>query len=205
MRLGDPKWITDLCSALRGLGFIPLLGSILILAANGLDDATWATKRHFTLVNRSLPYIAIGFFLLIPLQTFAGNKILGEFKASNQFKIDQLRKSFSQLKSAETADELKSAISTIPGAPDISNVQITSPIPQVREQIAAQVQPQIAKLANDLDAKYHEFFQKGMMEWLRDGLVCFFYGYAFRALSSARLERQDLHLSEVECYVDETD
>jgi hypothetical protein len=68
----DSRWQVRVISALLGSSSLPLIGVVLMLFANYLDEEFSPFGANIRLIRRLAGIAAIGFLLLIPLQITAG-------------------------------------------------------------------------------------------------------------------------------------
>jgi hypothetical protein len=74
----DSRWQVRVISALLGSSSLPLIGVVLMLLANYLDDEFRPFGDKIRLLRRLAGFAAIGFLLLIPLQITAGSRLLNQ-------------------------------------------------------------------------------------------------------------------------------
>ena len=66
----QPEWMVRFSGSLRGIASLPLLALGLIMLANMIDDEVMPSSSLLQLLRRIASLAAIGFLLLIPLQTY---------------------------------------------------------------------------------------------------------------------------------------
>ena len=89
----QPAWQLQLATALRTTGLFPLLGAVLLLLAQLLRSQSRSLAGQVLWVRRLAFAAAIGFLLLIPLQTNAGLQLLG---AGNSGELRALREALAR-------------------------------------------------------------------------------------------------------------
>ena len=126
----DSRWQVRVISALLGSASLPLIGVVLILLANYLDDGVSPFADKIGLFRRLAGFAAIGFLLLIPLQITAGSRLLNQQSGDEVGQLKVLQRAADSIRSANNEADLKNALRQLPGAPanlDLSLIHISEP------------------------------------------------------------------------------
>jgi hypothetical protein len=178
----DPRWLTEILDALRGLAFLPLIGGVLILLANQMDRQSNIIGKHRKWVRKFAPLAALGFFLMIPLQGLASYRVLGESRGEAMQKIYKLTRATEMIRNAQDETALRLGINAV-GIRNVPQGKLVVPLATVKEQILGQLAPQILKLQNETNKSYNRALQSLVFQWLRDSALAFLYGFGFSGLT----------------------
>lgn len=139
-RLLDPAWQLRFTATLINNGTIAVLGLVLIWLATILHPASGRLRARRDQISALAAAAAIGYLLLIPLQTYAvwqgvSNANLGQNRQLRTAteKLGQLRKA---VKEASSTADLQSRLQALRG-PTLPPADLAKPIEVVRPQIIA--------------------------------------------------------------------
>lgn len=186
-----PVWQVRVTSLILAVAPYAGIGAILILLAQMVDPDSdelegWVRRLRLWAIPT-----AIGFFLLVPLQTYNGYKLLRIASGEERQAIGQLQKTLGAIQSAQNETELRAAVSQIPGAPPNLG-QIKIPLPQVKQRISDRLSGQIKKLENEADERNASRWQGNLLGWARSCLLSLFYGIGFAAIAHFPKSRNSL-------------
>lgn len=190
----QPAWQLQLASALRTTGLFPLLGAVLLLVAQLLRTHCPSLKAQVLWVRRLSFAAAIGFLLLIPLQTHAGLKLLGAGNSGELRALRQVQQVAQEIRQANSEVAMKRAISHLPGAPAEIQGTFTKPLDQVRFVVLDQLQPQIQRADTRLAELRKLRLQGGLLGWITDGLAALALAVCFAAIGQLQEEGSSLLL-----------
>ena len=145
VELLQPAWQLKFANALRTTALFPLLGAVLLLLAQLFRSQSTRMADQLQWMRRLAFLAAIGFLLLIPLQTHAGLKLLGDGNSVELRAMRQVKQVAEEIRLAKSEAALKRAISQLPGAPAQIQGAFTKPLNQVRAVVFDQLQPQIQR------------------------------------------------------------
>ena len=191
LRLLEPGWIEQVCGSLRGGVSFPLLAVALLLLADFFNDSQ-AEPVHLTVIRRLACFAAIGFFLMIPLQTWAGIAVLQQINANEQAQLRPYTRALAAIRNTDSQDSLLQALDSIPGSASNLGGSLKDPLPQVREQLIRQIEPQVNARVTQLVALQSSRWQEGFLRWFKDGLVALFSGLSFAAIGRFAVDRSSL-------------
>lgn len=181
LRLLDPEWILRVCSSLRGGISYPIVALVLILLGAYLDDPDSA-KSYLPRVSWCSFWVALGFFLMIPLQTWASIAVLNRVAAQEQQQLGVFTRGLERIRLSLTEEQLSSAIGSIPGAPSFKPGTLSVPLPQARLMLIQQIEPQLRLRKNQLKAVSSQRLQGALPHIFRDALVAMFATLSFAAV-----------------------
>ncbi|MEI6030387.1 MAG: hypothetical protein WCQ20_04375 [Synechococcaceae cyanobacterium ELA739] len=190
----QPAWQLQLANALRTTAIFPLLGAVLLLLAQLLRSQCRSLAAQVLWVRRLAFFAALGFVLLIPLQTHAGLKLLGAGNSGELRALRQVKAVAEEIRVANSEASMKLAISHLPGAPAEIQGSFTKPIDQVRSVVLEQLQPQIQRADSRLAELRKLRLQGGLLGWITDGLAALALAACFAAIGQLREEGSSLLL-----------
>ena len=101
VQLSQPSWIERMCGSLRGGVSFPLIAlALLILSEHAFDSAE--ERRFVTQCRRWASFAALGFVLMIPLQTWAGLRVVQQSNASEQAQLRPYTRALSAIRAANS-------------------------------------------------------------------------------------------------------
>lgn len=190
IQLLRPEWIKRVCGVVLGGVSFPLIGMVLVLLASEAeqnsrdkDRAVPAPERPVVTNLRRLSWVvAIGFVLMIPLQTWASLKEFQQVMRTDRQQLVPYEKALGLLRLAETNEALLYAISTIPGAPPNLSGTTKDPLPVVRQNLINEIEPQVKARQNELKDLNNKRWQLNIVLWVKGGLNAAFCALAFGAI-----------------------
>ncbi len=190
----QPAWQLQLANALRTTAIFPLLGALLLLLSLLLRSQSRSLAAQVLWVRRLAFIAALGFVLLIPLQTYAGLKLLGAGNSGELRALRQVKAVAEEIRVANSEASMKLAISHLPGAPAQIQGSFTKPIAQVRAVVLEQLQPQIERADSRLAELRKLRLQGGLLGWITDGLAALALAVCFAAIGQLQPEGSSLLL-----------
>lgn len=173
LRLLEPAWIERVCGSVRAGVSFPLVAMALLLLAAIVNDRS-EEPRYLTVTRRLACFAAIGFFLMIPLQTWAGIAVLQQTNANEHAQLRPYTRALAAIRTADSQESLLQALAAIPGRPSNLGGALKEPLPQVREQLVRQIEPQVNARLTQLQAVQGSRWQEGFLRWFKDALVALF-------------------------------
>jgi hypothetical protein len=193
VQLVQPAWQEKIITSLREGAFLPLLGSGAILVAGLFHPDDPNLQKAVRRVRTLAIWAAIGFALMIPLQTYAGVKQILSSAAEANGKLQLVRRATKEIENARTETDLRRAILQIPG---ISGQQLPEslgqPVPQLRSRLIAALQPRIKASETNLETQLSNLWQNWMLKAFRDALLAGFYAVGFSAIGQSASQRYTL-------------
>lgn len=191
VKLLDPAWINRICGSIRGGVSFPLVALALLLIDAYLCDS----GREPALVTdfrRLCSWVAVGFVLMIPLQTWASQKLIVAAVDAQKARLEPAETALKAVYAATDAEQLLAAIQRIPGAPPNIGGRFEEPVPKVRERLIAQIEPQVRQRQAELKQLIGSIRSDGLIAQIKDGLVAFFSALAFAAIGRSKPGRRTL-------------
>jgi hypothetical protein len=181
VRLTDPAWIERVAGSLRGGVSFPLIALALLYLGAYLAKA----KRHgsdLPQISRLAFLAALGFFLLIPLQTWAAVQLLNRVAAQERDQLKIFSRGLERIRLSLTQEQLSDAIASIPGAPRFTPGTLGVSLPQARQSLINQIEPQLRLRANQLDEVNSRRWQESLLRLFKDAVVSLFAALSFAAV-----------------------
>jgi len=182
-----PEWMQKISQALTSSSFFFLGGIVLILAAPLFDPETQFLDKRAKLAQRVASWLAILYLLLIPLQVYAGYKLLQQSAQEQQTNLSNSQKAINRIQQASTWAEVRQAYSQIPGRKPPIPQAISQPFGTTRDKVADALTARLKAAETDAEQKQ----AKSMEEWLiRTGfnllqMLMLFLGFAAIGRTSA--------------------
>jgi hypothetical protein len=179
IQLTNPGWQERTAFLIRSLSVYPLLAAALIFLcenqAKSLSPPIFPLKR----IQKLAPLAALGFILLIPLQT---NSIYLQIRNSDneaQKTIRQVERQVAAFRAITNAAELQQITQNLPPivrpAPGISLVE-------ARSLLVDRGETELARLRILANNAKSEMIKRGVPNGIRDALICLIYSVAFYGL-----------------------
>lgn len=180
----DSRWQVKVISALLGSASLPLVGVVLILFANFIDEGVSPFGSKISLFRRLAGFAAIGFLLLIPLQITAGSRLLNQQSGNEVTQLKTLQRAADAIRLANSEADLKTALRQLPGAPSNLDRPLAAPLPQIKDALISRLDPAIKRLQTQVDEAKQNRLQQALGIWIRDAGMAAGYAIGFSGLGS---------------------
>jgi len=180
----DSRWQVKVISALLGSASLPLVGVVLILFANFIDEGVSPFGSKISLFRRLAGFAAIGFLLLIPLQITAGSRLLNQQSGNEVTQLKTLQRAADSIRLANSEADLKTALRQLPGAPSNLDRPLAAPLPQIKDALISRLDPAIKRLQTQVDEAKQNRLQQALGIWIRDAGMAAGYAIGFSGLGS---------------------
>ena len=185
VKLMDPIWINRICGSIRGGVSFPLEAMALIMIGAYLQR-TGKEPPMVTDFRRLCSWAALGFLLMIPLQSWAGQKLTDLAVQNQQARIEPSQTALKAVYAATNAEELLNAIRIIPGAPPNISGRFEEPVPKVRARLISEIEPQVRRQKEQLKQVTREIRRDSIINLIKDGFVALFSALAFAAIGRSK-------------------
>ena len=185
VKLMDPIWINRICGSIRGGVSFPLEAMALIMIGAYLQRMG-KEPPMVTDFRRLCSWAALGFLLMIPLQSWAGQKLSDLAVQNQQARIEPAQNALKAVYAATNAEELLNAIRIIPGAPPNISGRFEEPVPKVRERLISEIEPQVRQQKEQLKLVTGEIRRDSFINLIKDGFVALFSALAFAAIGRSK-------------------
>jgi len=181
-----PAWQWRLASTLISGAPFALLGLALLRIASELGPHDPRLSRRAQLCSQLAVVAALGFLLLVPLQTMAG---LQQGRSLNQAQAGRIQRAETKLKalrqavaSATTNADLNERIQALQG-PVLGPADIAQPLPLLKAQVGAVLDQGDQQLRRDREASQPTSPLQLLPELLRQAFACLLLALGFAALA----------------------
>jgi len=178
-----PEWLDKLITSIRSGASFPLYGAISMMLARIFAPNDQTLIRRLRLVRRFAALMSIVFLLIIPLQIFAGLKIIGNLNVNENQGLAALQKSAAAIEKATTELEFRAALSIIPDVPPIPASAFNQPIPVLKANFLRQLIPQIKRRETLIAEQKRNRTELFLSLSLRDILLSLLYALGFGAIA----------------------
>ena len=185
LALANAQWRQELCGQLRGGGSFPLVGALMMLIALQLDSELPPLAQWLRLFRRLCLLASLGYLWLIPLQTQAGFGVARSATGQERLALQTLTRNIQAVRNADTEQELRQAISTLPGAPAMGERPFGERFPAIRARLLEQLEPQVKRIEAGITERNRSRILEGVQGWIRDGLISACYALGFAGLGKA--------------------
>ena len=191
VKLLDPRWISRICGSILGGVSFPLVAMGMILISAYLQRSS-KEPQMVTDLRRLCSLVAVGFLLLIPLQSWAGQKLIDLAVQNQQASIQPSERALKAVYAATNEEELLEAIRLIPGAPPNIGARLEEPVQIVRERLISEIEPQVRQQQNQVKGVVGEIRGDSQIKLFKDGIVALFSALAFAAIGRSKPYKQTI-------------
>jgi hypothetical protein len=170
----------------------PLEAMALIMIGAYYLQRTGKEPPMVTDFRRLCSWAALGFLLMIPLQSWAGQKLTDLAVQNQQARIEPAQTALKAVYAATNAEELLDAIRLIPGAPPNIGGKLDEPAPKVRERLISEIEPQVRQQKEKIKQVVGEIRRDSLINLVKDGIVALFSALAFAAIGRSNPYKRTL-------------
>jgi hypothetical protein len=182
LALLQPQWMSRVSAVLRGAATLPLIAMALLMLANMLDGLVLPSSKQFKLMRRICSVVAIGFLLLIPLQSYGAIRSINNQVDESQGQLNKLAAAANKLQKATNEEQLREAIREIPGGEQLANRPLGADVQTVKTGLLARIRPTLKRLENRLAESKSKALQNLILPLIRDGLIAIAYALGFASI-----------------------
>jgi hypothetical protein len=186
LQLLDPAWQLRLAGTLINTAAFPLLGLALLQIAAELGPHDPLLKNRARLCSQLAVAAALGFLLLLPLQTLAG---LQTSRSLNQAQATRIQGAEAKLKAlrqvvagAASNDDLNQQLQKLNG-PVLGPADIAQPLPLLKAQVAAVLDQAALQISREREASQPRTPLLLLPDLLRKALASLALALGFAALA----------------------
>lgn len=187
LALLQAPWIVRVSAALRGTASLPLLSIGLFLLASIVDAEVLPSSRHLNWIRRLATYAAIGFLLLIPLQSYGALRSINTQVQESQVQLNRLAAAANQIQQAATEQQLRQAIREMPGGERLADRPLGADVQTLKTGLLARLRPAVNRLENQLKDNKSNAQRSVILPLIRDGLISLAYALGFAGVGSNAL------------------
>jgi hypothetical protein len=178
----QPEWMVRFGGSLRGIASLPLIALGLIMLANMIDDKVMPSSSHLQLMRRIASLAAIGFLLLIPLQTYGTVVGIRSQLQQNQAQLNRLTSAAELVQNASNEPQLRDAIRAIPGADGVADQPLGADVKTIKSALLNKLRESTAKLQTQLDDSKTKAIENIIPPFIRDAIISMAYAIGFAGM-----------------------
>jgi hypothetical protein len=185
VRLMDPVWQLQFSGALAAAGFSLLIGTLLVCTAGALPVSPPPIHANVKLLRGICTWVAILYLALIPIQLYAGVRVLQQ-KASEEGRGQASWRRFKkQLEATSNEQELRALLGQLPEPVNLP-AKLDQPFPQFKEAIVAQADSRFNALAFQTDQARSRRLQGFIGEAANNTLKSLLFAGGFAAFGQGK-------------------
>jgi hypothetical protein len=185
VRVMDPAWQLQLSGALTGAGFSLLIGTLLICTASAFSGASKPTHGNVKLLRNICTWVAILYLVLIPIQLYAGVRVLQQ-KSSEEGRTQAAWKKFKrQLEATSSEQELRALLGKL-AQPINLPPKLNQPFLAFKQTIVAQADSRFNALIFQTDQARAKRLQDFIGEAANNCLKSLLFATGFAAFAQGR-------------------
>ncbi len=178
--LVQPLWLDQMAGFLISRSTTPLLGALFVAAAAEIDARSTVLARRSTLLRRAASWVAVGYLLLIPVQIYAGVKLLRQQQQDATQLLSRATQAMQAIESSSTEADLRRAYEQIPGEKAALPAQLPQPLSRLKGRLIEVMDARSKKAQYDFEQRLSTLWQRSLELLLGNSLrmLIFFAGFA---------------------------
>jgi hypothetical protein len=178
----QPEWMVRFSGSLRSIASLPLIALGLIMLANMIDENVMPSSSHLQLLRRIASLAAIGFLLLIPLQTYGAVVGMRSQLQQNQAQLNRLTSAAELVQNASNESQLRNAIRAIPGADGVADQPLGADVKTIKSALLDKLRESTNGLQNQLDNSKTKAIESIIPPLIRDAIISLAYAIGFAGM-----------------------
>jgi hypothetical protein len=178
----QPEWMVRFSGSLRGIASLPLIALGLIMLANMIDENVMPSSSHLQLLRRIASLAAIGFLLLIPVQTYGTVVGIRSQLQQNQAQLNKLTSAAEMVQNASNEFQLRNAIRAIPGADGVADQPLGADVKTIKSALLDKLRESTNGLQNQLDNSKTKAIESIIPPLIRDAIISLAYAIGFAGM-----------------------
>ena len=178
----QPEWMVRFSGSVRGIASLPLIALGLFMLANMIDDKVMPSSSHLQLFRRIASLAAIGFLLLIPLQTYGSVVGIRSQLQQNQAQLNRLTSAAELVQNASNESQLRDAIRAIPGADGVADQPLGADVKTIKSALLDKLRETTNKLQTQLDDSKTKSIENTIPPLIRDAIISLAYAIGFAGM-----------------------
>lgn len=183
----QPEWMVRISDSLRATASLPIMALAMIMLANMIDKKVMPSSRHLQLFRRIANLAAIGFLLLIPLQTYGALVGINSQLQQGQAQLNKLSSAAELVQKASNEPQLREAIRAIPGAEELANRPLGADVNTVKKAFLDRLRQSKNSLQNQLNEAASKDRQSLILPLIRDAAIALSYAIGFASMGYSKL------------------
>ena len=178
----QPEWMVRFSGSIRSIASLPLMALGLIMLANMIDDKVMPSSSLLQLLRRIASLAAIGFLLLIPLQTYGSVVGIRSQLQQNQAQLNSLTSAAELVQSASNEPQLRDAIRAIPGADGVADQPLGADVKTIKSALLNKLRESTNRLQTQLDDSKTKAIENIIPPLIRDAIISLAYAIGFAGM-----------------------
>lgn len=178
----QPEWMVRFSGSLRGIASLPLMALGLIMLANMIDDKVMPSSSHLQLLRRIASLAAIGFLLLIPLQSYGAVVGIRSQLQQVQGQLNSLTAAAELVQQASSEPQLRDAIRAIPGADGVADQPLGADVKTIKSALLNKLRESTNRLQTQLDDSKTKAIENTIPPLIRDAIISLAYAIGFAGM-----------------------
>lgn len=185
LRLVDPAWQLQISSAFTSAGFFLLIGTLLVCSAEAFPVASAPLNDRVRLLRKLCTWMAVLYLVLIPVQLYAGVRVLRQ-KSSEEGNAQAFWQKFKrQLEATSNEQELRTALGKLPQPINLPP-KLDQPFADFKDTIINQSDSRFKALAYEAEQARLKRLQDFIGEAANNCLHALLFAAGFAALAQAK-------------------
>ncbi len=183
----QPEWMVRISNSLRGTASLPIMALAMIMLANMIDKKVMPSSMHLQLFRRIASLAAIGFLLLIPLQTYGAVVGINSQLQQGRAQLNKLGSAAELVQKASNEPQLREAIRAIPGAEELANRPLGADVNTIKTALLDRLIQSKNSLQNQLNEEAGKARQNLILPLIRDAAIALSYAIGFASMGYNKL------------------
>jgi hypothetical protein len=175
-----PLWLDQMSGFMVSRSTTPLVGAVFVAAASEIDHRSTVLRQRSELLRRLALWVAIGYLLLIPVQIYAGVKLLRDQQQEATQLLSQATRAIEAIQASSTDLQLRQAYESIPGQKAPLPEQLPQPLSALKARLVEAMDARSKKAQFEFDQRLSTLWQRslGLIFGNILRLLIFFAGFA---------------------------
>ena len=182
VRLLQADWQLQFASTLLSVGSLGLVGVLMLCTAPVFPPSDLKLEARVSLCRRLCTWVAMAYLVLIPIQLYAGVRLLNQQSAKETLNQKQWQSFRNRLEASRSEGELRSLLGTLP-QPIALPERLQIPLPTLKQRLITEVESRFNALTYQTDGARSRRWQDFLLEAARNCLQSLLLGIGFAAVA----------------------
>jgi len=185
----QPEWIVRVSDTIRGTASLPVMALAMIMLANMIGRKVMPSYQYLNLFRRIASFAAIGFLLLIPLQTYGTVVGIRRQLQQGQTQLGSLVSAANMVQKASNETQLRDAIRAVPGAEELASRPLGADVQTIKKALLDRLSESTNRLKRQLDDAQSKALQSTILPLIRDAVISLGYAIGFAGMGYSKTGR----------------
>jgi hypothetical protein len=181
LAISKPEWQLAFMGSLSSNGPLLLVGFLFMYLSSIFGRSTSDHELRLAFVQRLSYYIAILYFILIPLMAFGGVKLVMARQGEEENTLNQWRRVNQAINDADNEAELLNVLKRLPRAPALPN-GFNVPFADAKRQISTTSESNYNALVYKVQQNRSSRWQTFLLEYSKSSISSFLVGIGFSSM-----------------------